>query len=154
MNQVILSEKQRLDILFVRLKSFLGDEEAAAHWSRYLCVLLSGFIENAMRILLSEYAKARSHPNISHFVSHSISGLTNLKEERMQQILGSFSDAWRTDFAQMISDEQKDALDSVIANRHNIVHGRSVGVSPVSIQTYYARVLEVLDLIENKCLTK
>ena len=77
MNPILLSEKQRLDSLFDRVSKLPVDEEFHAHWSRYLCVLISGFIENAMRILLTEYSKNKSHPNVSNYVSKQIKGITN-----------------------------------------------------------------------------
>lgn len=43
----------------------------------------------------------------------------------------------------------KDAVDSVVSNRHQIAHGRSVGLTFVTIQGYYAGVVEVIDLIES-----
>lgn len=154
MNYKLHSEKQRLDHLFSRLKNFVNDEELAAHWSRYLCVLLSGFIENVLRALVTEYVSQMSHPTVSHYVSKQISSVTNLNEERIQQLLGSFSDSWRNTFDDKITDEQKAAIDSIVANRHNIAHGRSVGVSPVQIKEYYARVLEVVFILENDCIKR
>ena len=154
MHPILYSEKQRLDTLFSRLKEFLGDEELAAHWSRYLCVLLSGFIENTMRILLTSFAKEKSHPYISNFVAKNLSSITNLNEQRIQQVLGSFSESWRQIFEKLITDEQKDAVNSVLANRHSIVHGRSVGISPVRITEYYKQVLQIVDMIETDCITR
>src|SRR6266852_4659994 len=98
MNHRLYSEKQKLDQLFARLKHFVGDEELAAHWSRYLCVLLSGFIENILRVLVTDYARDKAHPNVSNFVAKQISSTTNLNEEKIEQLLGSFSQSWRDSF--------------------------------------------------------
>jgi len=152
MNFRLYSEKQKMDQLFARLKDFIDDDELAAHWSRYLCVLLSGFIENSLKILITEYTNKKSHPNVSNYVSKQISFITNLNYERIQQLLGAFSDNWRSNYEANITDEQKDAIDSIVANRHNIVHGRSVGVSPVQIKEYYTSVLKVVNIIEDKCI--
>ncbi len=98
MNPILLSEKQRLDSLFDKISTLPVDDEIHAHWSRYLCVLVSGFIENAMRILLTEYTKNKSHPNVSNYVSKQIKGITNLNNEKILQLLGSFDSEWRNAF--------------------------------------------------------
>lgn len=153
MNPILLSEKQRLDSLFDRISTLPIDDEIHAHWSRYLCVLISGFIENAMRILLTEYTKNKSHPNVSNYVSKQIKGITNLNNEKILQLLGSFDSEWRNVIEQKITDAQKDAIDSIVANRHNIVHGRSVGITVPRVKNYYHRILAVIDAIESDCLS-
>jgi len=153
MNPRLLSEKQRLDSLFDRISKLSLDEEFLAHWSRYLCVLISGFIENAMRILITEYSKKKSHPNVSNYVSKQIKGITNLNKEKILQLLGSFDPEWRNVIEQKISDQQKDAIDSIVANRHNIVHGRSVGITVPQVKNYYQCVLTVIDTIETDCMS-
>jgi len=153
MNPKLLSEKQRLDSLFDRISKLPVDEEFHAHWSRYLCVLISGFIENAMRILLTEYSKNKSHPNVSNYVSKQIKGITNLNNERILQLLGAFDSEWRSVIEKKITDAQKDAIDSIVANRHNIVHGRSVGITVSRVKNYYLCILAVINTIEKECLS-
>jgi len=153
MNPILLSEKQRIDSLFDRISTLPIDEEFYAHWSRYLCVLISGFIENAMRILLTEYSKSKSHPNVSNYVSKQIKRITNLNIEKILQLLGSFDSEWRNVVEQNITDAQKDAIDSIIANRHNIVHGRSVGITIHRVKNYYLCTLAVIHTIESDCLS-
>ncbi len=153
MNPRLLSEKQRIDSLFDRISTLPVDEEFHAHWSRYLCVLISGFIENAMRILLTEYSKNKSHPNVSNYVSKQIKGITNLNNEKILQLLGSFDSEWRNVIEQKITDAQKDAIDSIVANRHNIVHGRSVGITVPRVKNYYLCILAIINTIESDCLS-
>ena len=154
MNKQLLSEKQRLDNLFNQISALPIDDELLAHWSRYLCVLVSGFIENALRILITDYAHRKSHPNVSNYVAKQIKGITNLNEEKILQLLGSFSSDWRELLEGRITDDQKDAINSVVANRHNIVHGRSVGITITRVKEYYERILKVLSVIESQCIMR
>ena len=78
MHPQLLSEKQKLDHLFSQLSSFAGAEEIQAHWARYLYVLVSGFIENAIRVLINSYVDKHSHPRVASYVSTQIKGITNL----------------------------------------------------------------------------
>jgi hypothetical protein len=61
-NKKVVSHKQRLDALFDKVEALDNDPELIAHWSRYLCVLVSGFIEASLRTILTDYVSARSSP--------------------------------------------------------------------------------------------
>ena len=152
MNPKLHSEKQRLDNLFAQVDSLSLAEEQLSHWARYLCVLVSGFVENAIRVMITEYTRERSHPYVSSYVAKQIRRITNLNETKIVHLLGTFSTDWRQTLEAKITDQQKDAIDSVVANRHNIVHGRSVGITLVRMKEYYKRVIEVVDLIETECM--
>ena len=123
MIQQVSREKQRLDGVFALIGHMNVDEEALAHWAKYLCVLTSGFIENCLRMILQGYARKHANQPIVSFVESRLEGITNLNAERISQILGSFNSIWREGFLQKLSPEQKDAVDSVIANRHLIAIG-------------------------------
>ena len=45
-----------------------------------------------------------------------------------------------TAFENIVSDEEKDAINSVVANRHLIAHGRNVGVSHVNVKAWYKNI--------------
>jgi hypothetical protein len=144
-------EIQKLDQLFKQV-SQISDLEMQSHWSRYLCVLVSGLLENAFRIMLSYYAKKKSDPNISNFVSYRIKGLTNLNNQKIESLLSTFNDDWRVRYELSINDKEKAAIDSIVANRHSIAHGRSVGISYTTINNYYKSIKKALDKIYYDCL--
>jgi hypothetical protein len=148
MNQRITSEKQKLDSLFKTI-SVIKNEEMKSHWAKYLCVLISGFIDNALKIMLTDYTSKLCHPNILNFINSRLNKLTNLKEETIFQLLSSFNPDWAKNFRNKLSDEQKNAFDSVVANRHNIVHGRSVTITYVRIKAYYKDIIAGLEIIDN-----
>ena len=127
--------------------SKIVDLEIKAHFSRYLCVLVSGFIENSLRIVLSKYATTRSHPNVANFVNQKLRHQTNFNTRKISQLLGFFLADWSIEFDRTLPDESKKAFDAVLANRNPIVHGNNVGMSYVSIKGYYAGVVKGVELI-------
>jgi hypothetical protein len=143
MDKEIENEKERLDSLFKKIGE-VEDIELKAHWAKYLCVLLSGFIENAMKITLNKYSRSKSHNNIADFVGSRLRRVTNLNEERIKQLLNSFSRDWKDIFENNISEEEKSAFDSVFANRHQIAHGRNIGLSYVQVKGYYSHIVNAL----------
>jgi len=147
----ILREQQRLDGLFERVKGF-GDDEVKAHLAKYLCVLVSAFLENSMRIVVLKYVGTRSHNNVLTFVNSRLRYVTNLNEEKLKQLLGAFSGDWRIRFESDISDEQKAALDSVTNLKNRVAHGNTADVSFVRINNYYQNIRKVVEVIQKICV--
>jgi len=154
MIHAVIQEKQGLDKVFLLVDQMPLDEEVLAHWAKYLCVLTSGFVENSLRLILKEYAAKHADESVSRFVSTRIEGLTNLNDDKISQLLGSFSPTWRDAFHATRSTEQKDAIDSVLANRNLIAHGRSVGLTLARMKYYYGDVSKVVKIIDEECVNK
>ncbi len=150
----VVREKQHLDAVFSLVGQMPLDEEVLSHWAKYLCVLTSGFIENSLRMILQNYAVQHSNQPVATFVSARVEGLTNLNDERIAQLLGSFSPTWREAFLTMRSSEQKDAIDSVLANRHLIAHGRPVSLTLARMKQYYSEISKVMKIIDEDCISK
>jgi hypothetical protein len=144
--------KDQIDAVFALVSRHIVDEEMLAHWACYLCVLASGLIEVSLRSILTKYVKDRSHPDVTNFVETRLQGVTNLNEEKVYQLLSSFNPAWGEKFRQRRTDVQKAALDSVIANRNQIVHGGPVGLTIVRMKDYYREIMSVLNLIDRECV--
>ena len=143
-NQEISSNKQRLDNLFKKITAFSTDTDLQSHWARYLCILVSGFLETSVRIIYREYAKSKATPQVANFVQ-------NPKMEKILQLTGLFSKEWANELRLETEGELKDAVDSIANNRNQIAHGGSVGISYSQIKSYYDRAIEVIELIENQC---
>lgn len=148
-NQEISSNKQRLDNLFKKIIS--TDTDLQSHWARYLCILVSGFLETSVRIIYREYAKSKATPQVANFVEGKLEDFQNPKMEKILQLTGLFSKEWADELRLKTKDELKDAVDSIANNRNQIAHGGSVGISYSQIKSYYDRAIEVIELIENQC---
>jgi RiboL-PSP-HEPN len=153
MNLHILSHRQRIDTLFSKVAS-ISNPADQSEWSKYLCVLVSGFIEESLRVLLEEYTRTHSAPNIQNFVEKQIGNITNCKTSRILEVLSKFSQDWANDFSNQIqatssiADEIKNSIDSVIANRHDIAHGRNVGITYTRIFNYYNNIKKAVDILD------
>lgn len=147
----ILREQQRLDALFERVKG-VGDDEVKAHLAKYLCVLVSAFLENSMRIVVLKYVGTRSRENVLNFVNRHVRYVTNLNEEKLKQLLGAFSGDWRIRFESDISEEQKAALDSVTNLKNRVAHGKTADVSFVRITNYYQNIRKVVEVVQRICV--
>ena len=145
---------QRLNNLFSLISTISDDVETRSHWARYLCVLVSGFVETSVRSIFSHYAQTKAAPTVANFVKISLRRFQNVKMETILQLARSFNPAWGEELQRAAEGERKDAIDSITANRNLISHGESVEITYVRIKNYYERALEVLELLEGKCLER
>ena len=130
------------------------DIELQGHWGRYICILAAGLLENSIREIYSEYVRSASSPQVSSYATASLQNILNPNSNRFVQIAGSFSQEWGRaleDFLNANEGERKDAIDSIINNRHQIAHGRNTSISVVRVGNYLERAVEVLDFIEAQC---
>jgi hypothetical protein len=144
----VLQHRQRLDSLFKRMGDFTGDPELQAYWAQFLCVLASGYIESSVRYLFTEYTQRRASPFVANFIGEELKSFQNAKSEKILQLARKFSPDWETKIVDFMKDKRKDAIDSIVSNRHNIAHGRNVGITFARIQAYYKSTVEVIDFIE------
>lgn len=143
--------RKRLDALFARGKSLLGDPELQSHWSRYLCVLISGFLEVSIQTLYTEYAKDKASPRIANFVQAHVTDFKNPNMEKVLNIARSFSPDWADTLETATQDKIKASIDSIVAVRHLIAHGKSVGMSFSNVSQYYGDAVALIELIEEQC---
>ena len=126
-NRDVASYQKRLNDLFARGEK-IADIELQSHWSRYLYVLVSGFLEVSVRAIYSEYARKRSIKTIGRFVGRRLQALQNPNMERILEVTGAFSEEWQERLQKETEGELKDAIDSIVAIR-NQVHTAGISES-------------------------
>lgn len=148
----IHQQKQRLDELF-KAAAGLPDVEMQSHWSRYLCVLVSGFLENSVELCLSEYTRRSTNANVANFVSARLRGFQNPKMSAILDLVGSFSPDWRVQMEAATQGQLSDSVNSIVGNRHKIAHGESVSLTIGSLSAYYKDAVSVVELLRKTCGT-
>jgi hypothetical protein len=146
----IHQQKQRLDQLF-KAASSLPDIEMQSHWSRYLCVLVSGFLENSVELCLSEYSRRCTNVVVSNFVSAKLRGFQNPRMSAILELFGSFNPDWKTQLEVATQGQLSDSVNSIVGNRHKIAHGESVALSMSSLAAYYKDAAAVIELLQETC---
>jgi hypothetical protein len=146
----IHQQKQRLDELFKAAAS-LTDIEMQSHWSRYLCVLVSGFLENSVELCLSEYSGRVANVAVANFVGAKLRGFQNPKMSAILEIFGSFNSDWKVQLEAATQGQLSDSVNSIVGNRHKIAHGESVSLSLSSLAAYYKDAIAVVELLQRTC---
>lgn len=148
--QQLASRKRQLDQLFEQAAA-TTNREMQAHLARYLCVLVSGFIEVTVRTTYSLYVSRQSAPNVTRFVDGHLDFFQNPTVDRIYALADRFSVDWKVQLQAAVDQDVADAVNSIVANRNLIAHGESVGLTLGTIKDYFARAIRLLDLVERQC---
>ena len=126
--------------------------ELQGHWGRYLCVLTAGFAENSLREIYKDYVSRTADPATSNYATSELEQLQNPKAARFISVAHAFKPEWSDALDSFLEDnKRKDAIDSIMNNRHQIAHGKNVGISVVRVQEYLDRIIEIVEFIEEQC---
>jgi hypothetical protein len=139
--------RSRLEATLARAPQPAADIEVQSDFAKYFCVLVSGFLENALVALVLDIAQRRSSPEVSLFVERQLEYWMNPNSEKIIRLLGDFSPDWRSAVESYLVDERKAAVNSLVALRHKIAHGESVGTSMTQVKAYYTTVLDVVKFV-------
>lgn len=127
-------------------------DETVARLAEYLVVRLSGFIEVSIRAILSDYvAHSAKKQEVAAFVESRLGKDYNLNEERIRQIVGSFSPEWAQKTRESLSGPLKESIDSVVSVRNALVHGDQVSVSLKTAIDDYHYVLVAMQNVAAIC---
>lgn len=136
--------RSQIDVRFKKAMS-IGDLELQSDFAKYLCVLAAGFLENSVYEILVNFSKLKGSPHLSRFVESKLATWTSPNSEKLCALLGSFDTEWRRRLDLYLKDEKKEAINSLVALRHKIAHGESVGTSLRQVHDYYVIVSKVVD---------
>lgn len=140
--------QERLGATFERIRNVPFEEtELRSDCARYLCVLVSGFLETAVVGLVISYVSDMAHPRAARLVERKIARTTNLNAENLAQLIGGLDADWERALRIFMGDERKAAIDSLVALRHEIAHGAPTGVTLVTVTSYYESIVEVIDFL-------
>jgi hypothetical protein len=152
------SLRNRLDAAFARgeelAKSGKNLETSADH-TKFLCVLVSGYVETVIPEFADSFAKTRSSPEIQNYVSSHAKRLQNVNARKLREFLKAFNPLWETELSHFLGQSgREEALNSTVGFRNRIAHGENVGtLSLSSLILYYDKIKEIIDFVELKFKT-
>ena len=146
-----VSYKQRLDNLFAQISAFSGELELQSQWARYLCVLVSGFLEVSICATYNQFVKNSASSQVANFVKCQLDGFQNPKMGKIIELTRAFNSEWASALETSTEGRLKDSVDSIVANRHLIAHGKDVGITYTRIKDYYKDAIKVIEIIEKSC---
>ena len=149
-NKSIEAHKDKIDALFKKVKD-INDIKMQSDWAKYLCVLVSGFLEKSISLIYNDYAKKRTGTNIQNFVHSYLKGFQNPRMDKIIDLTRRFNPKWSEKLEKETDGIIKASVNSIVTNRCKIAHGESVDLTYKAVNDYYKEVLKVVRLIKNQC---
>lgn len=155
LNRELIRQLQRLQDLIKKTNEACGGNlELQAQWAKYICVLTSGLLENAIKEVYMEFAQRQVTQPIANFVASKLSPIRNPKAQVFLDVAAAFNTTWKDELEAYLADDGRgDAMDSIINHRHLIAHGKhhNSAISLAQVKEYLAKAVEVIEFIEQQC---
>jgi hypothetical protein len=141
--------RQALDATFKRAGDIdVGALETRSDFAKYLCVLVSGFVERSTQELAHECCRNQASPSVAGYAGAQLKFFRNPNRDQLLQLVRTFDVAWSNDLDQNYADGL-DAVNSVVNNRHVIAHGGTMSLSLHDIGGYYDHVKRLVRRLED-----
>lgn len=130
-----------------------GNIELMGHWGRYLCVLVAGFLENALTVLYSSYVVRGANTSVANYSIRKLENIMNPKASKFVETARSFSKEWGEELEAYLNDDdgrRKNAIDSIMNSRHQIAHGKATGISVAYVRSYLSDCVDVVEFVEKQ----
>jgi hypothetical protein len=144
--------KSRITSLFDSYDK-VSDPAEQAHNAKYLAVLVSGYLEQAIKELLLHYTSQGTRTQITTYIEKTWPISRNMKTENIETILNQFDSTWGDEFQTWLRKEdlRKGHINSIVEWRNSIAHGQesnATGVTLVSVRTAFATIVGLVTLID------
>lgn len=152
-NDELNRQLKRIEDLIRDVKSkFEPDDELQSHMAKYICVISSGFLENAMYHTLNDIVKTETGSEIllSYTRAHLLK-IQNPNSNKIKEIVKSFNQDWHNKLNTFMQQEERAAaVNYIITDRHNIAHGKDSAITINKIEGYLKKAVEIVIFIESK----
>jgi hypothetical protein len=156
-NSELVKQHIRLNRLIEKTKAIPEDDfELRSHWGKYLCVLVSGFLENAISEVYCDFVSNAASPHVIKYTMDSLNKIQNPKAGRFIETAYKFKKEWGVELEKYFSEDSsvKGAIDAIMTNRHLIVHGKNSNITISQVIIYFEKSIKAIEFIENQCANR
>lgn len=124
------------------------DEQLRTQMAQYFCIRVSALVELALKEYLKANIAGAAPKHIQTFVISKTKNITNLKFNKLKTSLESFSPEWGQQLEENLTDEERDALDSLVNERNKIAHGNPTNITLRQVENYFNAVKSILSKLK------
>ena len=133
------------------------DDEVRAHFTQYLYVRTSGYLEFSIRKIMKEYMKIKvTPPEVERYVARNLDRWApGPRRSEILKLLGIFSEEWKLEVGNQIEQQMGHSLTSLVNNRNKIAHGEVEDLSNLSLsdlKDHFENAKKVVEIIDRQCL--
>lgn len=146
----------QLDSRYDAVARFIGDASAGtvpdavkAHLYKFGTVLVCGYIERAMEIIIMERLSYRAQPRILSFIQSLFKRGRNMDTKGIGELLRRFDNEWYRAFDRLIQADSSthDGVSSCYDIRNTIAHGGTATVSLNRLNELLAAAKQLVDYV-------
>lgn len=126
-----------------------SEPEAKSDLACLACILTCAMVEVACRHYVGRFVERRASQHVQAYVARQLYFFQNPKVEYIEDLLRSFAHGLADRFVDAITEEGNDAVNSVVNNKNQLVHGKGAGLGLDTMVRYHKDVLVVLDSLRD-----
>lgn len=132
------AHRRRIDKVVAHATSLDPGDQIRGDLARYICVLVSGYIEQTVKSLVLVHCANRGVAStVERYVAAQLKRhFQSADTERILQLINLLDPAYEESFRARLSKPQEEAINSVVRLRHQFAHGGEAGTSVAQQQTY------------------
>lgn len=120
--------------------------------SNQMALRCAGLVERSVQLILAEYARLRSTPQIARFVQKHAEWENSLNCQKIEKLLGRFDEGWWPSILAGVDEEATLGLDSLKNIRDQLAHGNDNGTGLASIRKYHSASCRLIDRMDHVIL--
>lgn len=120
---------------------------------KYMCIRLSGYLEQLIFEAISGYVATHSHGPARNFSASFFRRAPNLNPEAFEKLIGRFGDLWSSELSTFLDkDERRNSLGKLLEVRNKVAHGESYRGGKLNVATYKKLVDNIHSWIMDRML--
>jgi len=143
----IKSLREDLEGLYVRADPRdIEDLELASDLARYLCIRVSGYLEQSTGVILKDFCEKNSWGAVQSFAHSWLDRSPNLSVDALVRLVGRFDAGLSRELEKFLAvNERGGRLNSLIGIRNDVSHGRNQGISRGQAWSYFETAEEIVE---------
>jgi hypothetical protein len=143
------SDQSIFRIQRLRELSSHASPELQTELARFACVLLSGFIENRVEEILSDFIERKGSHSIVRRAAERRARIQAPDFMKIKSRIEEYSPEWEKRMKLDILPEQTSAIDAVVGIRNSVAHGGNASITWQNLDDYELRVKIALGQIRS-----
>lgn len=141
------ARKRQLETYFIRALDPAIPEEVRADLAKHGTILVCGFVERSVELIVIEKIRKLAHPRVENFIRSHFKFGRNYDCEAIVQLLERFDSKWGLNFRDFLKsrDDLVQAILSAYGLRNSIAHGGTGNRGIYGVKELFAAAVSIIE---------
>jgi hypothetical protein len=138
---------KQLETYLIKATDRTLPEETQAHLVRFGTVLVCGYVERSLEIIITERLNKKAHPRVINFIRSQFKRGRNMDCEAIGQLLVRFDPEWKKRFEAFVTanPQIESAMSSCYSVRNSVAHGGSSSLGARQLKELLDSSIKLID---------